>query len=72
MEIQPQAFKEPEMPKWRQTVLVFIFIKLVHFLKSLDLEGSWCLVGNLGRVQLAGPLGGSCMHSEQAEQGCSK
>lgn len=57
------------MPKWRQTALVFIIIELVLFFKSLDLEGSWCLVGNLGRVQLAGPLGAATRTAEQAEQG---
>lgn len=71
MDIQLQAFKKPVMPKWRQTMLIFIIIELVLFFKSLDLEGSRCLVGNLGRVQLAGPLGwgpAMCM-AEQAEQG---
>lgn len=47
-------------------ILIFTIIKLVHFFKSPDLEGSWCLVGNLGSVQLmgAGPLVGSYVHSE--------
>lgn len=48
--------KEREMPKCRQAWF--------YYNKSPDLEGSWCLVGNLGSVQLEGPLVGSYMHSE--------
>lgn len=48
--------KERGMPKCRQAWFCYN--------KSPDLEGSWCLVGNLGSVQLEGPLVGSYRHSE--------
>lgn len=55
-------------------ILVFIIIKLVNFFKSLDLEGSWCLVGNLGSVQLTGqgPWWAAMCTARQTERGLSK
>lgn len=43
----------------------FCYHRAGTFFKSLDLEGSWCLVGNLGYVHLAGPLGGQ-LHAQQS------
>lgn len=50
------AFKEREMPKCRQACF--------YYNKSPDLEGSWYVIGNLGSVQLEGPLVGSYVHRE--------